>query len=784
MQPQTGSNLRPLLTVDTHGDAAADWPYWPVAAVLGVIWLVFAWPWLSGAFTIPWDAKAHFAPQVQFMAASFARGELPLWNPFAFAGHPQIADPQSMIFSPPMLALALANPAPSLWAIDTVTLGMLLVAGLGALWLARDLGWHWTGALVAAIGFAFGAAMAWRLQHFGQVFSLAYFPFALVFLRRALAGSSIVYGALAGLVGAFIVLGRDQVALLVVYLLVAYAAWHVLCDGPRLSRFWRALAPLTATATVGLALVVLPILMTVHLATMSNRPFIDYDGAAAGSLHPALLVTAAIPHLFGSAGEMAKFWGPPSFTWEDTGLFIAQNMGIVYLGAVSYVLLAIGSVRGFFFDRGTIRFLVVAFVAILLYALGWYTPFFRLAYQTLPGVDLYRRPADAVFVLGGLGALLAGYAAHRLFVGISNTMSLWQWSALAVAVTLPFALALVFARIFDRLEPAMMPLAVAVAWFAMAGGAIAAALWLKPIRPVLSGLCIALPLGADLAVNNGPNGASALPAEAIAMLEPNHPVSVVRRLKNEIARTRNDRMRPRIELAGLGFHWPNASLSHRLEHTLGYNPVRLKYYSAAVGAGDTIGLPDQRVFTPLFPSYRSLLANLLGLRFIASRVPIEKVDKTLKPGDFPVVARTPQAVIYENRASLPRVMFVTAARRADFAHIVKTGNWPGGFDPTGTVLLDENVPLTLRRAAGTARIEAYRNNTVEITARSPAGGWLVLNDVWHPWWSATVSGKPARVYRANVLFRAVRVPPGRHVVRFTFRPVAGLLADYIDRNQP
>ena len=79
------------------------------------------------------------------------RGEYPFWNPYAFAGHPQIADPQSMIFSPPMLALSFVNHSPSLWAIDIAVLAMLLVAGLGVMWLAYDLEWHWAGALVAAI---------------------------------------------------------------------------------------------------------------------------------------------------------------------------------------------------------------------------------------------------------------------------------------------------------------------------------------------------------------------------------------------------------------------------------------------------------------------------------------------------------------------------------------------------------------------------------------------------------------------------------------------------------
>ena len=87
-------------------------PKWPLTGPTGaftMFWIVFAWPWLSGTFTIPWDGKAQFAPQVQFMAASFARGDWPWWTPNVFAGHPQIADPQSMLFSPPFVLLALSD---------------------------------------------------------------------------------------------------------------------------------------------------------------------------------------------------------------------------------------------------------------------------------------------------------------------------------------------------------------------------------------------------------------------------------------------------------------------------------------------------------------------------------------------------------------------------------------------------------------------------------------------------------------------------------------------------
>ena len=81
--------------------------------------------------------------------------------------------------------------------------------------------------------------------------------------------------------------------------------------------------------------------------------------------------------------------------------------------------------------------------------------------------------------------------------------------------------------------------------------------------------------------------------------------------------------------------------------------------------------------------------------------------------------------------------------------------------------------LTLFETAGTARLARYSNTEVVIEADSPSGGIVVLNDVWHPWWRATLDGLDTEIFRANAIFRAVQVPPGKFTVRFTFEPLRG-----------
>ena len=149
------------------------------------------------------------------------------------------------------------------------------------------------------------------------------------------------------------------------------------------------------------------------------------------------------------------------------------------------------------------------------------------------------------------------------------------------------------------------------------------------------------------------------------------------------------------------------------------------------------------------------------------------IDKSLAGNPLPIRDRTPSAIIYENPDALPRALFATRALLADFDELLRSGKWPA-TDFETTVLLEEVVKASPPRRPGKIAITDYRNTVVTLSVTSPDGGWAVLNDVWHPWWRAEINSRKAPLLQANVLFRAVAVPPGHHTVTFRFKPLEGL----------
>ena len=454
--------------------------YGAAAAAFAVGWALFALPWLSGDVTVPWDAKAHFLPQLQFLAHALHTGQSPAWNHNVFAGSPQIADPQSLIFSPAFL-LAYLEPEPSFRQLDLYCFLLLAVAGFSVLMFFRDRGWHPAGAIVAALATALGGSSIWRIQHIKQIETFAFFMLTLWLLARALERRSIFSGVLAGLAAAVMIVEPGQIALIGGYVLIGYTLNYWLSQ----PRFWlsvrQTMPALLSSGFVAAILTAGPILLSLLFILDSNRPEIPYKEAARGALHPGSLLTAAIPDLY-SVSSNLPYWGPASIWWPAEWLQLNENMGQVYIGVLPVLLLLAVGVFGKKLWRREIRFFSLAIAALLFYALGRYTVVFHWLYDYLPGVNMFRRPADATYALGAMTAIASGYFLHLLMTGDeapSKTHGYWVLGILAAV----FATALGVAARHDHFYEAIKPLLVSAALFG--GGWLA----LQLLRPKCAALC-------------------------------------------------------------------------------------------------------------------------------------------------------------------------------------------------------------------------------------------------------------------------------------------------------
>src|SRR4029078_2485575 len=112
--------------------------------------------------------------------------------------------------------------------------------------------------VLAAVLFMFGGAAAGRLQHTGIIVSYGLFPLALLLLQLALARRSYLFGLAFAFVAAAIALGRNQVALLLCFVLAGAAVAEIAAAGRPLTYLRERAGVLAAMAVAGLALVTVP----------------------------------------------------------------------------------------------------------------------------------------------------------------------------------------------------------------------------------------------------------------------------------------------------------------------------------------------------------------------------------------------------------------------------------------------------------------------------------------------------------------------------------------------
>jgi hypothetical protein len=760
-----------------------------VSGSILVVWFAAALAWPLSGQVVPWDSKNHFYPMFRFMGATLAEGVLPLWNPFHFAGHPTVADPQSLLFTPTMALFAYLMPNASMFAFDGAVYAHLLLGGLAVAWLGLRRGWAVPAAFLAAVMFMMGGSAAARLQHTGMIFSYSFLPLALLALEESLDRRSYLLAFGFGVAAGLMALGRDQIAYFGCLLLIGAVLTRA-CERRRpLAWLKEHSGRLLVMGVTGAAIIAVPIILTLQFLKGSNRPDISFGLAVMGSLPPQSLATVFFPNVFGTLDNSVNYWGPGPLTVPD-GSWTDRSINYVFAGTLPALLLLWHGLAGRrALGRGT-RFFVVVGIAALIYALGRFTPLFEPLFDLLPGVDLYRRPADATFIINFAFAMLAGFLLDRF---CRDGLPKLRVPGVTGPVLMALAIILLAAALAVSMDLAIKADRVGYALRDISAGlAIAAAGVLLMLRAttrrtrLIAAVAIASITSGELVLRHAASAIDAEPMSyysAYGAMSPSEKAGLAA-LNKAIAERQEEGARPRVEILGLQHGWQNVSMIEKLEDTVGYNALRISDYEELTGAGENAVDLHLRQFPGTFRGWRSKLASLLGLEFVVLDRPIEKL-----PADFPrpdeatLIYGGPGIYVYHLGNAAPRAYVASKLVVVDRQAVIASGEVPE-FDRSYEALLDDiSVKDVLgdyglddgsapRRGEAMVRIVSEKRNCVIIEADTDNPGILVLHDLYYPGWEATVDDQEVPILKVNLLFRGVELPRGRHIIAFRFNPLS------------
>ena len=721
-------------------------------------------------------------------------GEAPWWDPHVAAGQSAIADALNQLLMPVTMAVRLL---PS----DVVSFNLwvalpLPLAALGMFVFLR----RGVAAAAAALGacvFALSGPLVSMLNTPNLSWSVALLPWVLASIDRPI--------ALAVAFGLQALCGEPVTWASTGAVAVAYACFHQKAapsDSPQggadtrpavstpvASAFSRNIAALRRTMAVTAALGAGALLAAGQLVPTAVASVRAHRGALAPpdfwSLHPFSLWEMVAPFLFGNyyGAFLADLPWMAALNFGRDPLFYS-----IYVGPFVLLLAAMGmAARG----RRNLFWVAIALVFIAA-ALGGYTPLYPLARRLFPPLLYFRFPVKyIVIVMFALAVLAAhGYAAllqrddsgrSRVPV-IGGTLALagllvsvaalfmtdaaWvvgQWAAATAHLKDPPAGAAFFARVAP-------PLLARGFGLLLAGCLLVAAT--RRTRLALGALFVAT--CADLvAAHAGLNLTADVrklspPAWFTESAGPQR-VYLGGRVRG-FMNTNDPDATPSWQIPAertavegrmvLNAELPMAPSGWRVREALSYDLPYLwpAEYEATV-----------RRFERAGPAERAAFLRRSGVR----RCILPQTESR----QWRPVADVPgwNMRVFECDPGASRAFIASSVQVAPAGH---DPEWERDalFDPAAA---DQSARLAAMPAAsGTAgpyesafaRIVEDGASHVAIEASAGQGGIVVLRDSYDPSWSAAVDGMPAAIARANGRYRAVALPPGRHVIRFSYRP--------------
>jgi len=716
------------------------------------------------------DLGPYFYPLRFALYESFRSGELPLWNRHMAMGFPLLAAFQSGVFYPPHLLFLIPSFFP---AIRVIFVFHFLIAGIGAYYLCRNWKLPIYLSIIGALLFAFGGmvvALSNLLNHFQTA---VWLPWVLLSWEKLVNSISWKNFLVLTLITATQFLAGSPELFVMSMVLVLLDGIRIRQSVPFIS-YGKLLSVLVAANLVVLALVMVQVLPTVELFLESRRQGpIPLQEAFHWSLRPANLLNL---FFLDKEIDLTTSRGMRLFFGRDAPFFVSYYLGVISAFGLS-LWLYFSSLR----EKITLLSLIAG---SLIFALGSYTPIYPFLFSHIPLLGAFRFPEKWFFftyvlllytALRGLGALL--------LVGESDVKGPFM-------VLCAICGTWVGLYIFSGFNLDLLASFIAL----QSGNPVLSPDHAKIVAAVMSNLDrqVFLSLGFVLLIVLAKTKAIRLSLFGVLMvaavfvdlvsahkgfLFPLHP-GFVDESETVLPARETDHHR--------FFYFPSGQDLHPSSVTVFGRPtlkesITLSYKNLLPNAGllsgvdyfqeiDALGRQPYTDFLFFanqldFASQLKLLRTF-NVKYLLSFTPLAEKDIILI-GHFPKYF----SWLYKIEGTAPRVYVVneTIVER-DSKRVLRLLS-STEFDPTRVVVVDGEIPTPpTAQLKAEAQIVRYNNEMVTIATSADSEAVLVFADSYYPGWRAFVDGREEVIRRANLFFRAVRLPAGNHTVEFRYKP--------------
>ena len=720
--------------------------------------------------TMRWEGYPLGVPYKEFINADVVRqlypwrdlamqllkkGEMPWWNPYAFAGTPLLGNIQSAPFYP-LNFLYLLMDHRTAWVAGVMLQPILAML---MMWLfARELGLSKPAAMLSAIAFSFSGYMVvwWELNTIGH--AALWLPLMLWGIekwrktKKPWFLAAIVVGQTSSLLA-----GHLQTSTYVFLVSLAFFAFRFLM---RKEKKRRSLLLYGISMAISLLLASPQLLPAARFLAYTPRGTQADEAIFTHFLLPPKHLVTILAHDFFGNPATKNFWG------IDYGEFMSY-FGIVALFFAAVTLTNAKIVPAKFFI-GT------AAIAVLFALPTPLSHFIRSARIPILGTSV---PARTLFVMQFCGAILSGIGLDA-FLRNPKTKLRWAIGILGCTYLAIWLVAILYGRQTDQIQAVnwrvtIKNLILPSAIFSVLTAALVFQRTFPVAKKLLRKTVVAFIF--ILALTEYSYFANKFQTfSEPRFFFPQSPIFDV--LAKETVKTPYRFFGDYTATVD-----SNVWMPYGIYGVEGYDSLYLRRYGELLAAADGGRIPsviprsDANLIKNKDDLSRRRLQDLLGIRYILDKNDSPASDWEPDPGRFPpdryeLIWQQGKFKLYENKQSLPRAFLVGEFTIEAEPQKIVDHIFNRDFDLNKTAILEESVDEDLSPSVGRVEFERYEPNSVTLTVQSPTTQLLFLSDAYYPGWKATVDGSPTKIYRANYAFRAIVIPAGNHLVTFKYKP--------------